>query len=106
MHPPRLPLARPAEIPVFYTNKNDGYCYFNTDINQPIYRKGEQWYTFDGEMYNIRRNGLFSQRPNNPQVGFAYFCTDKQTSEGSTNGIMIYHKGDNVWVDALGRVIS
>lgn len=95
-----------AEIPVFYTNKNDGYCYFNTDINQPIYRKGEQWYTFDGEMYNIRRNGLFSQRPNNPQVGFAYFCTDKQTSEGSTNGIVIYHKGDNVWVDALGRVIS
>lgn len=37
---------------------------------------------------------------------FTYFCTDKQTSEGSTNGIMIYHKGGNVWVTALGRVIS
>lgn len=36
----------------------------------------------------------------------AYFCTDKQTTEGITNGIMIYYKGDSVWVDALGRVVS
>ena len=35
-----------------------------------------------------------------------YFCTDKQTTEGASNGIMIYHKGNNVWVDALGRVVS
>ena len=35
-----------------------------------------------------------------------YFCTDKQSTEGGTNGIEIIHKGNNVWVDALGRVVS
>lgn len=51
-------------------------------------------------------SGNFNNKPSYPDVGFAYFCTDKQTTEGTTNGIMIYHKGDNVWVDALGRVVS
>lgn len=54
----------------------------------------------------IRSTGLFSNKPSNAYTGFAYFCTDKSTLEGSTNGIMIYHKGNNVWVDALGRVIT
>ena len=50
----------------------------------------------------------FSQKPSKNEVpeGFAYFCIDKQTTEGQSNGIMIYHKGSNVWVDALGRIIS
>ena len=52
------------------------------------------------------KSGTFASRPINSPIGFKYFCTDKQTSEGATNGIMIYHKGNNVWVDALGRVIS
>jgi hypothetical protein len=39
-------------------------------------------------------------------VGFRYFCTDRQTAEGATDGIEIIHKGNDVWVDALGRVIS
>lgn len=33
------------------------------------------------------------------------FCTDKQTTEGSRNGIMIYYVGDDTWTDALGRYI-
>jgi hypothetical protein len=66
----------------------------------------------DGEIvkelctFEFRTSGEFSEKPNGAPIGFAYFCTDKQTSEGSTNGIMIYSKGNNVWVDALGRVIS
>ena len=55
---------------------------------------------------SFKYSGSFSQRPSNSNVGFAYFCTDKQTEEGTTNGIMIYHKGGDVWVDALGRVVS
>lgn len=53
--------------------------------------------------------GTFSQKPTSSQgvqQGFAYFCTDKQTTEGATNGIMIYYKGEDVWVDALGRVVE
>lgn len=58
---------------------------------------------------NIKEKGTFSEKPIESQgitVGFQYFCTDKQTEEGTTNGIMIYHKGGDVWVDALGRVVS
>lgn len=55
---------------------------------------------------SIKTMGIFNDRPNNIKRGFAYFCTDKQTSEGTRNGIMIYYVGDNTWVDALGRIVS
>ena len=58
---------------------------------------------------DVQDNGTFDTKPaatNGIQVGFAYFCTDRQTVEGSTNGIVIYYAGDNTWVDALGRVIQ
>lgn len=55
---------------------------------------------------NINIFGLFVDKPVNSSIGFAYFCTDKQTPEGTTNGITIYHKGNNVWVDALGRIVE
>ena len=57
----------------------------------------------------LKESGTFEQKPTVEQgveIGFAYFCTNKQTEEGTTNGIMIYHKGGDVWVDALGRVVS
>jgi regulator of sigma D len=52
--------------------------------------------------------GTFANKPTstNAEIGHQYFCTDKQTAEGATNGIPIYHKGSGVWVDALGRVVS
>lgn len=57
----------------------------------------------------LKESGTFEQKPTVEQgveIGFAYLCTNKQTEEGTTNGIMIYHKGNDVWVDALGRVVS
>ena len=63
----------------------------------------------DGINLDVLNTGTFSQKPTASQgipVGFQYFCTDKQTTEGATNGIMIYHKGGDIWVDALGRVIQ
>lgn len=50
--------------------------------------------------------GNFANKPDGAPIGFVYFCTDRQTPEGATNGIEIIHKGNNVWVDAFGRVIS
>ena len=53
--------------------------------------------------------GTFANKPkssDNISTGFAYFCTDKRTSESESDGIMIYYKGNDVWVDALGRVVS
>ena len=68
-----------------------------------------KWLDFLGNPISAKTSGTFSEKPNSStgiKVGFAYFCTDRQTTEGSTDGIMIYHKGEDVWVDALGRVIS
>ena len=56
---------------------------------------------------DIQTSGTFDNKPvNGANIGDSYFCTDKQTTEGAADGIMIYYKGDNVWVDALGRVVS
>ena len=53
-------------------------------------------------------SGTFNNRPNDSEcyIGKAYFCTDRQTIEGEENGIMIYYKGDGIWVDSLGRTIT
>ena len=56
----------------------------------------------------VNTSGTFANKPsgNIVGVGFKYFCTDKQTAEGATDGIEIFHKGGGVWVDALGRTVS
>lgn len=53
-----------------------------------------------------KESGIFNNKPENVDIGFSYFCTDRRTTEGTANGITIYHKGNNVWVDALGRVVE
>lgn len=91
-----------TEIP---KNPIKGCSYLNE--NGTNYYDGESWYV-NGYKQNIKYSGTFATKPSasDIKVGFAYFCTDKQTTEGQTNGIMIYHKGNDVWVDALGRTIS
>jgi len=49
--------------------------------------------------------GNFEDRPTNAPIGFGYFCNDRKTPEGNTDGMMIYNKGKNIWVDSLGRVV-
>lgn len=88
------------------TEKSIGDFYFDTTLNKPIWWNGTNWVDKDGNNADFKSQGTFAKKPSNPPTGFAYFCTDKQTTEGTTNGIIIYHKGNNVWVDALGRVIS
>lgn len=93
---------RPSDIQI-------GFNYKDTDLNKWVLWNGSNWEDCNGLNVEVKYSGTFSQKPtmnNNIPIGFAYFCTDKQTTEGATNGIMIYYKGDNVWVDALGRVVS
>lgn len=75
-------------------------------------KNDDSWYLSDtmDEMLAIvidgyRGSGAFADRPTDPFLGQQYFCTDKQTTEGSTIGIPIWYNGTN-WVDALGRTIS
>ena len=52
-----------------------------------------------GPLVGTPKTDLFSGKP--------YFCQDKKTSEGNTNGIMIfYNEALGAWVDALGRVVE
>lgn len=84
--------------------------YFNTTLNKLIYWTGSNWVDENNISINALKYGTFDQKPtvsnHNIPIGYKYFCTDKQTVEGSTNGIEIIHKGNDVWCDALGRTIS
>ena len=89
---------------------------YKVKVGKNIYRLILRTFTngdvkFDWEItdYMAIKDGSFGNyqsKPTNAEIGSSYFCTDRQTSEGASNGIMIYYKGDNVWVDALGRVVS
>lgn len=97
-----------------------GFKYFDTTLGKPIYVKSvdytngqhvPSWYEADGVIAGTKRSGTFAEKPNAANavngiyVGFRYFCTDKQTTEGQTNGIEIIWNG-TAWVDALGRTVS
>ena len=102
-------LSMPQEKLPNYGYKYGGvlhYCSTNSTFSYHIPGKG--WREYDKAKLGVLRSGTFEQKPmkDDIYVGFAYFCTDRQTTEGTTNGIMIYHKGNDVWVDALGRVVS
>lgn len=52
--------------------------------------------------------GWFKGKPvaDDLPINHSYYCYDKKTPESANNGMMIYHKGEGIWVDALGRVVS
>lgn len=79
---------------------NDDSIYVGLYYNNGTTRKITAW-----TRINYRNAGTFADKPTNAKVGDMYFCTDKQTTEGGNNGIMIYYNG-TTWVDALGRVVS
>lgn len=88
---------------------NKGLIVFDTVLKIAKIWNGSQWSFYDGLSVKAKRSGIFAEKPTDAQgisIGFAYFCTDKQSIEGATNGIMIYYKGNNTWVDSLGRTIS
>lgn len=90
------------------SNPQIGFQYFDTTLNKPLWWNGTKWVESEGNDADSTpiTSGAFANKPTGVDIGYAYFCTDRQTAEGSTNGIMTYYKGDNVWVDALGRVVS
>lgn len=83
-----------------------GFPYFDYDSKKPLWWSGLEWVDAKGYNTEIKTSGNFADKPISTEIGFSYFCTDRQTTEGATDGIMIYHKGENVWVDALGRVVE
>lgn len=85
------------------------FMYYDWDIRNNIWWNGDGWVDSYGISVDAKRVGTFEDKPKNTdgiKEGFAYYCTDKQTTEGARNGIMIYYAGDNTWVDSLGRVVE
>ena len=100
--------ARPTKL----IPEDVGYMFYDKGLNKPIFADSitedgiVTWLDANGDKVDDKKRGSLLNKPILPVVGFAYFCTDRRTTEGTTNGIMIYHKGNDVWVDALGRVVE
>lgn len=91
----------------------NGYYFYNKSLDIPIFYNGERWVKADGSTISVKNYGTFDEKPqsDNIYIGFRYFCTDRQSIEQkATNhnlkGIEIIYKGNNVWVDALGRIVE
>lgn len=86
----------------------NGTNIINSSNKTPYWYIDNKWVNAEGISYNIKKFGTFSNKPSSLEIpiGFSYFCTDKQTAEGNSNGIIIYYKGNNVWVDTLGRIVN
>lgn len=100
---------RYSDVTVMPKGLNKKSIVFDNLLRSPKIWDGAKWRDCNGVTLEAKKSGTFAEKPRaymNIYPGYSYFCTDRQTSEGSTNGIVIYHKGDNVWVDALGRVVS
>lgn len=84
-----------------------GWGYFNTTLKKQMYKGNNSWVDSEGNNIKFKKSGIFSDKPiTDVPIGYAYFCIDRKSTEASSNGIVIYYKGDNVWVDALGRVVE
>lgn len=91
------------------TSDFKGNCIVNEEDNIPYWLSADnKWVNSEGIEYGINNKGTFAEKPSATKIpiGYSYYCTDRQTVEGASNGIMIYHKGNNVWVDSLGRIVS
>lgn len=87
---------------------SEGDSFYQTADDIPVWWNGNNFIESDGAVAGVKRSGGFYEKPKAKDIyiGFRYFCTDRQTPEGKTNGIEIIHKGNNVWVDALGRQVK
>ena len=87
-------------------------CTYRNDRAIPIYSspQGPATIIKDGSI-QISNNGIwmnikgnYNELPKRPPIGFSYFCQNCKV-EGDY-GIMIYYKGNDTWVDALGRTVN
>lgn len=86
-----------------------GQVMYDLNAKLPYFWNGTSWKDFSGASFNMKKSGTREEAPTgsaNIPVGFMYFCTDRSTAEGAVNGIPLFYKGDGVYVDSLGRVVS
>jgi hypothetical protein len=108
-----IPSPYVVESPAFYPTASlpkisqyrKGIRKLNTSIGKDVTWDGNKWIESDGATAGALRRGTFRFLPTTGiYQGFTYFCTDKQTTEGGTDGIPLFFNGSDAWVDALGRI--
>lgn len=62
--------------------------------------------TVDKLCVNNVRSGYFVDKPISPKIDYQYYCIDKVMPGSLIPGVLIYYKGNNIWVDALGRQVK
>lgn len=98
-----------GQVITFINKEGDWVVYQFKGYNTLQWNNTTLWVNTLGNNADIKISGTFSEKPTSDSgvnIGYGYYCIDKQTTEGSRNGIMIYYAGDGTWVDALGRVVS
>lgn len=86
----------------------NGFPFYDKDLKKPLWYNGDKYIDANGDSVGIIKAGKYSERPDNPRIGFEFFCTDGYTEDGgsSNQGIPIFHKGNDVWGDALGVLMD
>ncbi len=91
----------------------NGYYFYNMTLDVPTFYNGNRWVKADGSEISAKLYGSFADKPSSDKIyiGFRYFCTDRQSVEQSSidpdlKGIEIIYKGNDVWCDALGRIVE
>lgn len=88
---------------------NTGSYLYDHSLKKAIYWDADDkvWKDSMGNKAKVNSYGIFANRPTDSiNVGFPFFCTDKIAMNNNIYGLVIYYKGNNTWVDALGRVID
>lgn len=104
-----LPFSKIDSLSDLGFNPLEGESVYYTNQKKRITYDGKKWLDSLGNPVDALILGTFADKPLSStgiKEGFQYYCTDKQSPESSEPGLMIYHKGSDVWVDSLGRVVD
>jgi hypothetical protein len=97
------PAVSPNFVGQIYYDKNNIKIGFAKGV-----KNTNDWISFDGEDFTIKRSGTFTEKPNVPRnVGFQYFCTSGASIDGGTTektNIPIFYTCSG-WVDANGNSV-
>ena len=86
-----------------------GSCLYDHALKKAVYWDADDniWKDSMGNKAKINSSGIFANKPTDYiKVGFPYFCTDKIAVNNNIYGLVLFYKGDNTWVDAMGRVVD
>lgn len=92
------PLTFSSDDEMSNLKKVDGLCVYRVDLKKPCWWDSKKgiWVDSDGVIIDATKSG--SKRPIDVPVGYMFYDTNINKP--------IWHKGNNVWVDAMGLTMK